>query len=191
MLSGYYLIVLLSLFLLDYHNDGIFLYDKIYLRLIFFSLLLFFIFNLLGYVYLGDSGSYLISLLIGVYLIKFYSLNLNYSSPYYIASLLWYPAFENFYSLFRRISINQNLSTPDNHHLHQLFFLFMKNNRLLNEKISNTISGLMIVFINIPSMIISTFNASHTKLLIFIILLNISLYCLFYRILSKKLLSKK
>ena len=103
LLSGYYLIVMMSLFILDYHNDGIFLTDKIFLKIIFFSLLIFFIFNLLGYVYLGDSGSYLISLLIGVYLIKFYSLNPNYSSLYYIACLLWYPAFENFYSISRRI----------------------------------------------------------------------------------------
>ena len=71
LLSGYYLIVIMSLFILDYNNDGIFLTDKIFLKIIFFSLLFFFIFNSLGYVYLGDSGSYLISLLIGVYLIKF------------------------------------------------------------------------------------------------------------------------
>ena len=191
LLTGYYLVVLISLFILDYHNDGIFLTDKVFLKIIFFSLLFFFIFNLLGHVYLGDSGSYLISLLIGVYLINFYSLNSNYSSPYYIASLLWYPAFENFYSLSRRILIKQNLSTPDNHHLHQLFFLFLKNNQFFRKKNPNTISGTLIVIFNIPSMIISTFYASHTKLLVAIILLNILLYCLFYYILSKKLLIKK
>ena len=190
LLSGYYLIVMMSLFILDYHNDGIFLTDKIFLKIIFFSLLLFFIFNLLGYVYLGDSGSYLISLLIGVYLIKFYSLNPNYSSPYYIACLLWYPAFENFYSISRRILIKQNLSKPDNQHLHQLFFLFLKGNKLIKNKNFNTISGILIVILNIPSMIISTFYASHTKLLVVIILSNILLYCLCYYILSKKILGK-
>ena len=41
LLSGYYLIVMMSLFILDYHNDGIFLTDKIFLKIIFFSLLLF------------------------------------------------------------------------------------------------------------------------------------------------------
>ena len=43
-----------------------------------------FIFNIFGKVYLGDSGSYLISLVLGAYLIKFYYLNTNLS-PYYIA----------------------------------------------------------------------------------------------------------
>ena len=47
LLSGYYLIVMMSLFILDYHNDGIFLTDKIFLKIIFFSLLLFFMFNFL------------------------------------------------------------------------------------------------------------------------------------------------
>ena len=92
----------------------------------------------MGYVYLGDSGSYLISPLIGIYLINFYSVNPNYSSPYYIALILWYPAFENFYSctlFFRRILTKQNLSTPDNKHLHQLFFLFIKSKKYLKIKI--------------------------------------------------------
>lgn len=190
LLTGYYLIVLISLFILDYHNDGILLTDKVFLKIIFFSLLFFFIFNLSGHVYLGDSGSYLISLLIGVYLINFYSLNSNYSSPYYIASLLWYPAFENFYSLSRRNLIKQNLSTPDNRHLHQLFFLFLKDNQFFRKKNPNAISGTLIVIFNIPSMIISTFYANHTKLLVVIILSNILLYCLFYYILSKKILVK-
>ncbi len=191
LLSGYYLIVLMSLFFLDYYNDGIILTDKIFLKIIFYSLFLFFIFNLMGYVYLGDSGSYLISLLIGIYLINFYSVNPNYSSPYYVASLLWYPAFENFYSLFRRILIKQNLSTPDNQHLHQLFFLFIKSKKYFSNKNPNTISGIFIVLINIPSMVISSLYAGNTKLLVVIILLNILLYCFFYYILSEKILGKK
>jgi UDP-N-acetylmuramyl pentapeptide phosphotransferase/UDP-N-acetylglucosamine-1-phosphate transferase len=51
---------------------------------------------------MGDSGSYLIAIIIGIYLIKFYELNILIS-PYYIALLLWYPAFENLFSLVRRL----------------------------------------------------------------------------------------
>ena len=117
LVSGYYLIVLLSLiFLRDIYPDLVNL-DIDYITLIFFSLLIFFIFNILGQVYLGDSGTYLVSFLIGVYLIKF-NINNNFISPYYIAVLLWYPAFENFFSIIRKIIQKKSPMSPDNHHFH-------------------------------------------------------------------------
>ena len=43
-----------------------------------------------------------------------------YISPYYIANLFWYPAFENLFSVLRRTSKNINNYLPDNDHLHHL-----------------------------------------------------------------------
>ena len=95
LLSGYYLIIIFLMFYFGDYNKNITTDDK-FLYLMLYSLIIFYIFNVFGFVYLGDSGSYLISILIGIYLIKFNSLNI-YVSPYYIASILWYPAFENFF----------------------------------------------------------------------------------------------
>ena len=67
-------------------------------KTILYAIIIFFIFNIFGLVYLGDGGTYLLSLFIGTYLIKFNYYN-DFISPYYIAVLLWYPAFENLFSL--------------------------------------------------------------------------------------------
>ena len=52
--------------------------------------------------YLGDSGSYLLGLLFAIYLIDTYQINDSMSSLF-IISLLWYPAFENLFSILRKI----------------------------------------------------------------------------------------
>ena len=64
------------------------------------------ILNFFNLLYLGDNGAYLISFIIGIFLID---LAENYSfpdekhiSPYYIINLLWYPAFENLFSIIRK-----------------------------------------------------------------------------------------
>ena len=69
--------------------------------------------------FLGDGGSYLISFVAGTILIKFF--NDNYLvSPYYIMALLWYPAYENLFSIVRKKIQKKTPSTPDSRHLHQL-----------------------------------------------------------------------
>ena len=47
-------------------------------------------------------------------------------SPYYIANLLWYPAFENLFSIFRRTIYKKKNYKADNDHLHQLIFKYFK-----------------------------------------------------------------
>ena len=51
-------------------------------------------------------------------------------SPYFIANLLWYPAFENLFSIIRRILSSKKNYIADNHHLHQLLYSYLnkKNN---------------------------------------------------------------
>ena len=75
LLIGYYLLILSSIFFLSYQNDFVFLIDNNFFTAVFLSMVLIFIFNIFGRVYLGDSGTYLISLVIGTYLIKLYYLN--------------------------------------------------------------------------------------------------------------------
>ena len=190
LVSGYYLIVLLSLLLLWNNNPNIVNLEKDFLILILFSLLIFFIFNIFGQVYLGDSGTYLVSLLIGVYLVKF-NMNNDFISPYYIAVLLWYPAFENFFSISRRISKKNHVSSADNLHLHHLIFLFLKSKSLFFKNFLNPSCTVFLLLINIPSMIIASLYASKSNIMLVIILFNVSLYLLTYYFFSKNFVDKK
>ena len=100
---GYYTIItgiLLYLNLYDnFLNLNIFL--SIYL-IIFVYLLLFNYFNKL---YLGDSGSYLIGFSIATLLIVTYN-NFTNISPFFVVLLLWYPCFENLFSIIRKYKFN-------------------------------------------------------------------------------------
>jgi UDP-N-acetylmuramyl pentapeptide phosphotransferase/UDP-N-acetylglucosamine-1-phosphate transferase len=64
-------------------------------------LIVLFAFNFFGKLFLGDGGVYLIALIYGYYGILL--TNLYYKiSPYCIAALFWYPAFECFFSIIRK-----------------------------------------------------------------------------------------
>ena len=138
LLSGYYLIVLGSLIFLNFYYEEINLANYDFIILIFIALLMFFLLNIFGIVYLGDSGSYTISLIIGFILIKESQINLNFS-PYYIVLVLWYPAFENLFSLIRR-SYKKDVSAADKLHLHQLIFRYLIQKRVIDEKTNTFIN---------------------------------------------------
>ena len=96
------------------------------------SLVVIYIFNFFGKIYLGDGGAYLISFVVGVILIKFS--NDNYLvSPYYIVALLWYPAYENLFSIIRKKILKKTPSTPDNEHLHQFIYLYLDRSFNINK----------------------------------------------------------
>ena len=60
------------------------------------------IFNLKEKIFFGDAGSYLIGAILGVLIIKITNTH-GYSYPYFYANLLIYPAFEVFFSIFRKM----------------------------------------------------------------------------------------
>ena len=186
LLSGYYLMIIVSIFYLSYNHDNINFIFQNELKILFFSLFVFFIFNILGKVYLGDGGSYLIAALIGFYLIKF-NLNNNQISPFYIAAILWYPTFENLFSLTRRLFKKKNISSPDNKHLHQLIFLFIKSKKILNDKFLNSFSSFVILILNLPIFILANLMITYSLGLIIVITVNLIMYILIYIFISKNL----
>jgi UDP-N-acetylmuramyl pentapeptide phosphotransferase/UDP-N-acetylglucosamine-1-phosphate transferase len=186
LLSGYYLLIILSIIYVGNNYNNINLIFENELKILFFSLLIFFIFNIFGKVYLGDGGSYLIATLIGFYLIQF-SLSNSQVSPYYVAALLWYPAFENLFSLTRRLVKKNKISSPDNEHLHQLIFLFIKSKKILKDKFLNSFTSLVILAINIPIFILANLMIDHSFILMIIILSFMFLYTLIYSLISKNL----
>ena len=41
-------------------------------------------------------------------------------------NLLWYPAYENLFSIIRKINNKNSAFNPDNHHLHHLILIHLK-----------------------------------------------------------------
>ena len=190
LLTGYYLIILISIVILSKFYSNIDIIDYNFVTTLISVLLIFFIFNIFGLVYLGDSGTYLLSLLIGVYLIKF-NYNNDFLSPYYVAVLLWYPAFENFFSLTRRILKKQKTSIPDNLHLHQIIFLSLRNKRVFKKKILNPFCSFLILLINLPGLLFAFNFPTKSSILVSVIFFNIFLYLILYYFFFKNLVFKK
>ena len=154
------------------------------------SLVVIYIFNFFGKIYLGDGGAYLISFAIGVTLIKFS--NDNYLvSPYYIVALLWYPAYENLFSIIRKKISKKSPSTPDNEHLHQFIYLYLDKLFNIDKNFSNTLSGVLICLYNLFYFLFIFDEYNQTETLAYSIIFNVLFYNLLYFLLRKKLFKNK
>ncbi len=183
--SGYYICIISNLIFLEHFLGIDYLNSSIII--IYIALLIFFVFNFFSKTLLGDSGCYLIASILGLFLIDFINSYQNYISPYYIILVLWYPAFENLFSICRRIFIEKNkkLDNPDNLHLHQLLFLsYNKSSKL--KKFSNSLSGITIIAFNFFIMFIGAQFINETMKLVYIVLFSVLFYILTYVFLKKK-----
>ena len=138
--------------------------------------------NSFNKIFLGDSGIYLLSFIIAIILIKFYNDN-EFVSPYYIISLLWYPCFENLFSIIRKKSKNIDPQKADNLHLHHL--LYKKFYNIESIKLRNNLTGLSIILFNIPIFLFSSFYYNHTKILVILIFFNVFFYLIAYNYLKR------
>ena len=185
---GYYILVLYFINLVL----GDFAYISFYagsFSILFFVLILLFFINFFELLYLGDGGSYLLGIFFGVLLIDIYNNN-NAISPYYIMNLLWYPAYENLFSIIRKILTKYSAFKPDNLHLHQLIYLNLKNlldKKFTNSKIANTFSGLLINLFNLFIFYLATINYTNTKYQLFITIFLLTIYNILYMLLKKNL----
>ncbi len=185
---GYYTIItgiLLYLNLYDnFLNLNIFL--SIYL-IIFVYLLLFNYFNKL---YLGDSGSYLIGFSIATLLIVTYN-NFTNISPFFVVLLLWYPCFENLFSIIRKYKFNLSPLKADNKHFHQLLFNYLKKKFNYSHLFANNLSSIIINIFNLGIFIVGSLNIFDSKLQITLIFTCIIVYgYLYFRLFTFRFLSK-
>ena len=190
LLSGYIILILISIFIILNNYISIDTELNQLVNILIIASIIFYIFNIFGIVYLGDSGSYLLSFSIGFILIKMHQETILIS-PYYIATVLWYPAFENLFSLIRRFLNKSYISSADKLHLHQLIFRYFRSKNLINKKWVNTLSGFTIVLVNLPSIYIATKYYYHSIYLINTIIFNLIFYLLIYYSLFKNFRSKK
>lgn len=174
---GYFILIYLLLFyLIDYGQIN---YEKkiIFQFIVFLFILL--ILNIFGTFFLGDSGCYILSVFTGITVINIFSLN-SKISPFFFATLLWYPCFEILFSLIRKLYKNKSPMRPDTKHLHQLIFSYLNKKFNYNSLLSNSSTGILINIFNL----IIIFSASklihstyyQTLLIIFAITMYIITY---------------
>ena len=137
--------------------------------------------NLTGFLYMGDSGAYLLSLFTGIYLINFSNENF-FISPYLMVLLLWYPCFELLFSMIRRSLKVRKTYKPDSFHLHQLIYSFMKiklnlkNNLIVHFFISSSIN-----FYNLLIFLVASNYKYNSKIIIYLIIFNLIILIIIYK----------
>lgn len=170
---GYYLFIILSILIskLSYPEN----FPDINILLMIF--LIFYFANILQKSFLGDNGTYVISAFMSIYIINFINLN-NTISPLLALNLLWYPAFENLFSIIRRLVSNKKIQLADRSHLHILILeKISKNNNFI---LSNSITGIILNLIMFLGMYLSINFYNDSKILILILLINIIFYIIGY-----------
>ncbi len=180
---GYYLIIVTVLLNSNLNLD--FYFESNLLVNLSFILIILLIANFLNKVFLGDNGSYLIGFLFSIYLIRIHQINPGVS-PYFIILLLWYPCFENLFSIIRKKISKILVTDPDNAHLHQLFFLFiLRKFRITNKLIANNLTSLIINLYHFCVFFIGLQNLDQTNAQLLLIAINLVVYICLYIFLSK------
>ena len=177
------LIISFFLILITNENSNIPLSEN--LTFMFLSIFVFCIYNFFGKNFLGDGGAYGLAIFFGLLIILEIT-KYKWISPYFVVNLLFYPAFENFFTIMRR-SFNQNKKfSPDNDHLHHLFFKFLAKKSFFSKKyLNSSFTGIFLNLYFFLSIAIAYNYISYTKIQIIIIVSNIVIYLIAYLLLAK------
>ena len=136
-------------------------------------------------IFLGDSGSYFLGLIIGILSIISFN-KLSNVSPWFFALIYTYPITEFLFSFARRLINKKNPFQSDFKHLHSIIYLLIKQNKYFKDlQIINSISTLVIINLFSYQIIISLLFLNNKNILIFIIFISMFVYFLSYTIFSK------
>ena len=174
---GYYLLITSIIYYLKL-SDLINI-ENISILYLFIVLLFAFIINLKNKFFLGDSGAYLIGFIFSILLINIYKWNPELS-PFFIILLLWYPSYENLFSIFRKNILKQSAMYPDAKHAHQLIYFFIYKKYRLTSFQSNIFTSQIINTYNFLIILIALNFISNSKIQISLIVFNIMFYNLIY-----------
>ena len=180
---GYYILVL-GIIITTSIQFNLYLDINVYYLIIFLSVV--FIFNFFNKIYLGDAGSYLISFFTIFFILDFFTKN-DSISPYFICLVLWYPAFENLFSIMRRIFFKKKIDQADQNHLHQMIYCTLLTKNYLKKEYINTATAVLINLFNLFIFTLSYKYYFMTKHLIIVIFFNIFIYLIIYLFLKKQL----
>ncbi len=101
-------------------------------------------------------------------------------------NLLWYPAFENLFTILRRLNNNRTVDAADGFHFHTLLLkkIFYLNK---NFYLSNSLTGVLLNLFMFVGIFFSINYYDNSKILTLILMINVLIYVLFYFIyLSRK-----
>ena len=174
---GYYLLISLILVKLSLFDQGNL--NLVFMKNWIFILFVIYFLNYLNKLFLGDNGSYFLGFIYSFILINIYLQN-QYLSPFFIILMLWYPAFENLFSLVRKLNFKKSPFKPDQNHLHQLLFFYLKKKKFFSDKYINSLTGNSILVYNFITFYFASLQPSNTQFQILLILTNIIIYCFIY-----------
>ena len=174
---GYYLIISIIIFKLGLSIQTDIFHSQIIFLIIFLAFI--FLLNLLNQFYIGDSGAYSLGFIFSSFLISIYLFNKNIS-PFFIILLLWYPCFENLFSIIRKYKFKKSPISPDEKHLHQLLFFFISKKLKLRNIYLNNLSSCLINFYNLIIFSAGSIYIHHTQYQIMLIIFNVIFYMIVY-----------
>ena len=163
--------------------------EKNFITYLIFFLAILIILNLSNILMLGDTGAYLLSFFVGYFIITCHNLN-PYISPYFFITLIWYPCFENLFSIIRKLKSNLSPFDPDNNHFHQLVYTFIKRKIFKNRLVANNISGLIINAFNFIIIFIGSTKVYSSVYQISLIIISTLIYTFLYLFLKSNLGNK-
>jgi UDP-N-acetylmuramyl pentapeptide phosphotransferase/UDP-N-acetylglucosamine-1-phosphate transferase len=176
---GYYLLLNIFLLIASYSHNLSF----VNFEMNFILLLALIIPNILKFSFLGDAGVFSLSSYFCFLLISFHQLN-PLVPPFFIAALLWYPAFENLFSIIRKLIFNTNPLKPDNYHLHHL--ILKEILLFLGKRTNSFYAAVPIHLFNLIIFFLALKNINDKINLIIIILFAILIYLFVYIYLIRK-----
>ena len=159
--------------------------NEAYTIFLIITLILVIMLNITNNLMLGDTGAYILSFFVGYLIIKCHNSNPNIS-PYFFITLLWYPCFENLFSIIRKLKNNFTPLAPDNNHLHQLIYQRLYKVLYKNKLVANNVSSILISLINVLILLFAARYPYETIYQIKVILISIFLYLLTFFILNFK-----
>ncbi len=179
----YMIFVITILFKLDLISS--FAPNENLIKYFLYFLIILTILNLFNLLMLGDAGAYLLGFFMGYLLLNCHKAN-PFISPYFFISLIWYPCFENLFSIIRKLKSKFSPLEPDNKHLHQLMYIFMKKNFFKKKISANNISSLIINIVNLIIIYISSLKPYSSIHQIKIIIVSLVIYTFVFILLKNK-----
>jgi len=178
-----FLIITIFIYLLAENNNIDISTER--LNILAISILIFLTLNFFGKNFLGDGAAYGVGFFLGFILLEITTSNISIS-PYFIANLLWYPAFENLFSILRRSFSKKNNYLPDNDHLHQLVFKFLKKKKIfIKDYILSSLIGISINLVLVLNYTIGLKYFNNSLIQIILIISLIFLYLMSYNFFYK------
>jgi UDP-GlcNAc:undecaprenyl-phosphate GlcNAc-1-phosphate transferase len=175
--------ILLNLLTISYVVNDIVIYDLSFFLLI--ILLIQFCINYpFGKIFMGDLGAYVMGLIIGFISILLFGNNLQLRS-WLAVLVLFYPAYEVLFTIYRRMYVNESISQADRYHLHHLIFKYLNRFKSLRSS-NNIILIILLPLVSFGFIWISIFGIDMNLSLLFTgIIVNIILYNAYYFLFKK------